>query len=369
MRPEERLVLAACRRACGAPIDLGPLLGSADPSAATALALRIGVRAVVARELSALDPGWRPAWHESVARSLFLADRARWVVRLLGDRGIGASILKGLPLAQWAFGSMTARDSSDVDVLVRREQFSQAAAALAAAGLHPFSALALRGVVEAGRPGAVGALAFTDGPATEAAWVIDLHSAVPLPPPFRGDIAELLLANAADESDLPSPGPVGLTLHAVVHWVQHAFGIKTLVDVAATHRRDPEAWSAARRLAGGLGFARAVDAAEREAHAFVTGVPSRLPLGIGSPRALLRDPLVDTTIDALFRRSIAFGIDRATAGWALGRLTYGVRLDPFDDRSRRRRVSRLLTRGPRAFRALARLGANGIASAHERPSL
>lgn len=77
---------------------------------------------------------WQHAYHSTVARNILVLQEAAKVVRALERQGICSILVKGAALAESVYPDVGLRTMSDVDLLLRREDVSQAARALAAMG-------------------------------------------------------------------------------------------------------------------------------------------------------------------------------------------------------------------------------------------
>lgn len=139
--PEARLVAGASAGDRSGLLDA--VSGDVDWSAVVALSERHGVRALLARELKALE--WRgvpPPVVEDLtryrasltARNLFLSRRLLDVLDLLDATGVPAVAYKGPLLGEAAYGDLTLRPFRDLDVLVPRHQAPRAKSALLDAG-------------------------------------------------------------------------------------------------------------------------------------------------------------------------------------------------------------------------------------------
>lgn len=191
-----------------------------------------------------LDELERDAW-ASARASLRSLELHRDLLAELDAGGIDALVLKGLPLAQTVYGSITARAAGDLDLLVRPAQVSAAATALERVGLR-----AHRG--DAGidaEPGAVLAAPLRypavkhahfeggDVPA-ELHWRLMKNPRL-LPLDERWLAEPAIVATGGVPMPVLSP-QIGWR-HVHVHGAEHDWvNLKSLADVPGFARRHPE---------------------------------------------------------------------------------------------------------------------------------
>lgn len=354
-------MIAACRAAAGADVDLQPLAERAGMRDAIDLAHRLCVAGVVASQLTASDPAWQRTLSANLARNLYLLERARAAQRALALAGVPCLVLKGLPLSQFAYGSIAIRECGDIDLLVSPARVLVAVEALEREGF--LSRGFCTPMIENEREFCEVPL-YPDG--AKSQFLIDLHWAVRLPEPLSGSISEDWLEQSSHQrngltDDLPSMGPVELSLHAIVHWLQHGPLLKTLTDMAACRGRDSAAWSEALRRAELRGWGEVARVADREAAAFFGGRPSQLPLRIGGTAQLLRAPSELNSFEIFFARALVIGRPRAVLAAAVRGLGRGFRAGPCDSRPSRVRLRRAMSRAPRALWSLGRYAARLMA--------
>ncbi len=146
LSPDRATVAVLLRAQAGMPVPaLAPLVDQADPVDLMTTLLRARVLAPLAGQLvddqSVRLPGWftqraehtrTAARHRGLLQSALL-DRA---LGALVERGIPVAPLKGTTLAEWLYGDLGARESSDLDLLVHPGRMDDAVIALKALGWH-----------------------------------------------------------------------------------------------------------------------------------------------------------------------------------------------------------------------------------------
>ena len=189
----------------------------------------------------------------------------RDLLAALTAEGIDAVVLKGLPVAQEAYGDLAARGPGDLDLLVAPERAAQAGAVLVAAGfaastpppwLHPRTADDL--LRDASRLPAVKDVLFCRGKQlVELHWRLTTNRRLlPLDPRWLTAPRRIEVAGA----QVPVLPLEPLWWHLHVHGAEHEWRrLKWLADVVALPRRHPEllAPAALRRLEA-AGLARPV---------------------------------------------------------------------------------------------------------------
>ena len=193
--------------------------------------------------------GWASA--RASLRSLELH---RDLLAVLSADGIDALVIKGLPLAQTVYGSVTARAAGDLDLVVRPAQVVGAAAALERVGLRPH--LGDPGIDAAPeallaaplRYPAVKHVHFTgDGVPAELHWrLMKNPRLLPFDERWVTDPAVVETGGVA----MPVLAPDVAWRHVHVHGAEHDWvSLKSLADVPGFARRHPEVVSPA-ALAG-----------------------------------------------------------------------------------------------------------------------
>lgn len=77
---------------------------------------------------------FRHAYYENLARNLSLFQELRRILQALNDAGIKVMVLKGAALAETVYGNPALRPMSDLDLLIRKEDFMKAERQLLALG-------------------------------------------------------------------------------------------------------------------------------------------------------------------------------------------------------------------------------------------
>lgn len=143
---EQRVVVQCARALAGS--DAGPsaaALRACDPDLLLPLAWRHGMLPWLSRSAAAggsAHPAAAPlraAFLENGVRALRLAGELADVTGILEAAGVASLAYKGPALAIQAYGDASARDCSDLDLVVRREDLDAAGAALVAAGFRDLS--------------------------------------------------------------------------------------------------------------------------------------------------------------------------------------------------------------------------------------
>jgi hypothetical protein len=145
-RPEFRLLLACCRRVFDAEASerIRKLAdGEVDWACVVDAASEHGIRPLLYRNLStvradivppAILQALRVFSLENAGRNLVLAAEVLRLAAGLKDRRIDAVQFKGPVLGDWAFGDVGLRESSDLDLIVRKKHLQEAASFLCGEG-------------------------------------------------------------------------------------------------------------------------------------------------------------------------------------------------------------------------------------------
>jgi hypothetical protein len=304
MLPEERLVIEACRSAL-TNLPLRVELDARRVGPSISLADELGVIGLVASNMQSLpdaDPLWAEASRANAARNVMLvAELERWIV-MLRAAGVEPVLLKGPALAKTAFGSLSRRDSTDLDLIVPFEECRRAIEACRAFGGEPIGELPACDA-------SLGAVTFTV-PGSANTYTIDLHAGwVPLwgASPRRAlrdeDLRELNIGGQR----VRTLGPELSFIHAAAHFWQHGFTLKTLVDVVATLQqlRALGVEQACVDRARALGISRGVAFAMRAADQFVTSATISGPGVLRWRRMPLERPVRGTDPIIFFARELA----------------------------------------------------------------
>lgn len=286
MLPEQALIRDLARAALGGPAVVGARL-AADPRHAITLADELGVLGVTsdqARRASDAHPLWLDAFRANLARNVRLSFEVRRWWETLEAAGHRPVAFKGPALARAAFGSLGRRDSCDIDLIVAPAGFADAVRLLTRMGLKPLGELPLEKT-------RVGAVTF-EVPDASNTYALDLHCGWlerwgggpdrELP---DADLEPVELAGAS----LRTLGAGRALIHAAIHFEQHGYMLKMLLDVAMTARRARElgVLAQAASLATELGVRRTLDRALTAADSFVrNGDAAGLPRGMTSANAL-----------------------------------------------------------------------------------
>lgn len=288
--PEQRLILDACRSHF-VQIDLRLSLTRADAGHAIRLARDLGVLGLTSSAIRTQSPEakWSQAWMENFGRNMMLAGALGEWVAVFGRRGIEPIAFKGIALGRIAFNHFSMRDSCDLDLIVPFDAFHAAVEVLQQHGARE---------VDPSRtvpPVRLGAMTFeVEGDHT---YTIDLHAGwVPRWGYLSGRIIpeHELTTIGIQGFEVRTLGPRLMHIHAVSHFFQHYFSLKTLMDVAFTRSyiRKLGLEEDCRTLAAemGTGLDTEMDRAETIVDEFLARACSRAtPWGQGTP-ALLASP-------------------------------------------------------------------------------
>jgi hypothetical protein len=189
-------------------------------------------------------------------RNLHLAAELLRLCRLLTEQGISALALKGPALAASAYGDITLRQFSDLDILVRERDLRTTLEVLQADGFRPF--LRLKGSPRE-IPGGSQLTLVRD----RATFAIDLHwrlspSYFPLTPEGEELWSRATQVNLGAGSVL-TLGCEDTLLHLCVHGARHGWqSLSGICDVAAATRRSECDWKALTSRAEARGSLRAL---------------------------------------------------------------------------------------------------------------
>ncbi|MGD0013795.1 MAG: nucleotidyltransferase family protein [Bryobacteraceae bacterium] len=186
-------------------------------------------------------------------RNLQAVAEIRSIVGLLAAAGIPALALKGPALAVSAYGDLTLREFSDVDMLVPRAALEAALAALAGAGYRVTDAPAARWL-----PGTM-EVALMRG---SGGLTIDLHWR--LIPKYFGSVPEDSLCAEARSVEIagariPVLAPEAELVFLAVNGARECWPtLRAVADVAHLVRSQPLDWGRAGELAAASGASRAL---------------------------------------------------------------------------------------------------------------
>lgn len=221
------------------------VLGEVDDEFAKAVRLvRLASLAVEwGAEHPALDDALRTAFVQGVGAQRVSAA----FVNLVSDAGIETVTLKGPALAMQILGDPALRASSDVDLLVRREDMPRLRLAFAAAGLLP-----------AGHQPVWYEERWHDhqvflGLPPPPRMPVEVHWDIVRPGLSRLPVDEVLAEAAtvrAPAASLPAPSITWQLVLVAAHSAQHGFDARGLLDVALVARlQDSDGWQTAVRAA------------------------------------------------------------------------------------------------------------------------
>lgn len=120
------------------------------------------------------------SFHSTAANNLLSVNELQRVVRLLNDHGLRSLTFKGPVLATIAYESLAARPSLDLDIMVEKSDFAQAAKILTADRYFEYEKVGSSPIHKALHMFVSQQAAFVDG----VIHGIDLHTSV-LPPGYR----------------------------------------------------------------------------------------------------------------------------------------------------------------------------------------
>ncbi|MCL4544021.1 MAG: nucleotidyltransferase family protein [Chloroflexi bacterium] len=161
---------------------------------------------------------------ENAQRNVRLLADVRRCLAILNQGGITTVVFKGPELSQHVFGNIAARRIGDIDIIVPSSQMEIAGTLLAKAGLTYYHSPFDPDPEEGGRASYLG-----------TGWAVgqiqvEIHSASAFARYWKG--TENLLWQEAQV--LPSGArhlsPEFTVLHLAIHWHQHKFDFRTLVD-------------------------------------------------------------------------------------------------------------------------------------------
>ncbi len=231
---------------------------------------------------------------ELSARSLQLTDELRRLAGLFGDAGLDVLAFKGPALAHAAYGSISARISGDLDLLVRPDAFAEAEAVLLAHGYAPRGSFTDRQRALFLR--LEGGFQYVHADLGSA---VDLHARVAArrysyAPSFdelwgRAERVALRVRPDAGGFSVRAPGAEDLVLLLCWHGAKHDWDLLKFVrDVAELVRASPGLdWDAVRDRARRLRAERMLDVGLWLAHDLGrAGLPDRVLREAGrTPRA------------------------------------------------------------------------------------
>lgn len=238
-----------------------------DWTALISLAERHGVMPLLCRYLITVDPGVVPSQIRELVRSrmlqcqargLFQTGRLLQLLKVFEAQSIHVVPFKGTTLAALAYGDVTLRESSDIDLLVWPEDAGAARQALLDAGFREGFGLTERGQERC--LASIGQLAYVHPDGT----AVDLHTQImPAAFGFPWDAkaaysrrAEILMADRAVSTFSPEDTLLILAVHGAKHlWTT----LGMICDIAELIRANPAMnWDFLREMAGRLHCVRMV---------------------------------------------------------------------------------------------------------------
>lgn len=168
---------------------------------------------------------YRATAYANMQRNVRLRADLQRVLQVLRRAGIPAVPFKGLALTQQAYGNVALRRVGDLDVMLHSDHVAPAVDALLGTGFR------LQETPPGARRGWTRANLATDGWAAGEVTV-ELHQADAFDDYWRGTEATLWQWVRPDPTWGLAFSPELTIAHLALHWHQHRFGFRTLVDYA-----------------------------------------------------------------------------------------------------------------------------------------
>jgi Uncharacterised nucleotidyltransferase len=230
----------------------------------------------------------RGGYAANAVRHLWLGRELGAIDEALSSAGVKALALKGPALAVQAYGELAARQSADLDILVRRDELPRIAGVLAGRGYR--ARRYESGAVDFGF-----FRSFEDQFEKQGGLLIDLHlTLAPIYFPFRPD-EEAVWRNAVaveiDGRPIKTLAPDDHLMFSLAHATKHGWGwgsLRAMADIAALSATGRVDWDRDEREMERLGCARMTRLGALLAHAFA-GAPvpaSVLERAVSDPRTM-----------------------------------------------------------------------------------